>query len=96
MTTDLEEQLREQIDDLQDKLNQCQQYADTMLDNIHSIGFFAFNCINHPNSTYFPFMRKGFIDAHERAGKDTTHLLAQLDEPDLPYEPTEEELAQHG
>ena len=96
MKTDPEEQLREQIDDLQDKLNQCQQYADTMLDNIHSIGYFAFNCINHPNSKYFPFMRKGFIDAHERAGKDTTHLLAQLDEPDLPYEPTEEELSQHG
>jgi hypothetical protein len=29
-------------------------------------------------------------------GKDTTDMLAQLDIPEPPYEPTKEELAQHG
>jgi hypothetical protein len=77
-------------------LDEARQYADTMLEALDVMGRAMYFCLNHPNSSEFKAHRKLLIGAHERMGKDTTHFLAQLDEPDLPYEPTEEELSQHG
>jgi len=77
-------------------LDEARQYADTMLEALDVMGRAMYFCLNHPNSSEFKAHRKLLIGAHERMGKDTTHFLAQIDEPELPYEPTEEELSQHG
>jgi len=77
-------------------LDEARQYADIMLEALDVMGRAMYFCLNHPNSSEFKAHRKLLIGAHERMGKDTTHFLSQIDEPDLPYEPTEEELSQHG
>ena len=77
-------------------LDEARQYADTMLEALDVMGRAMYFCLNHPNASEFKAHRKLLIGAHERMGKDTTHFLAQIDEPDLPYDPTEEELSQHG
>ena len=77
-------------------LDEARQYADTMLEALDVMGRAMYFCLNHPNASEFKAHRKLLIGAHERMGKDTTHFLSQIDEPDLPYEPTEEELSQHG
>ena len=77
-------------------LDEARQYADTMLEALDVMGRAMYFCLNHPNASEFKAHRKLLIGAHERMGKDTTHFLSQIDEPDPPYEPTEEELSQHG
>ena len=77
-------------------LDEARQYADTMLEALDVMGRAMYFCLNHPNASEFKAHRKLLIGAHERMGKDTTHFLSQIDEPDLPYDPTEEELSQHG
>ena len=77
-------------------LDEARQYADIMLEALDVMGRAMYFCLNHPNASEFKAHRKLLIGAHERMGKDTTHFLSQIDEPDLPYEPTEEELSQHG
>ena len=77
-------------------LDEARQYADTMLEALDVMGRAMYFCLNHPNSSEFKAPRRLLIGAHERMGKDTTHFLAQIDVPEPPYEPTEEELSQHG
>ena len=77
-------------------LDEARQYADTMLEALDVMGRAMYFCLNHPNSSGFKEYRKLLIGAHERMGKDTTHFLSQIDDPEMPYEQTEEELAQHG
>ena len=77
-------------------LDEARQYADTMLEALDVMGRAMYFCLNHPNAPEFKEHRKLLIGAHERMGKDTTDMLAQLDVPEPPYEPTPEELAQHG
>ena len=77
-------------------LDEARQYADIMLEALDVMGRAMYFCLNHPNSSEFKAHRKLLIGAHERMGKDTTHFLSQIDEPEPPYEPTEEELSQHG
>ena len=77
-------------------LDKARKYTKTMLEALEVTGRAMYFCLNHPNAPEFKSYRKLLIGAHERMGKDTTHFLAQIDEPDLPYEPTEEELSQHG
>jgi hypothetical protein len=76
-------------------LDEARQYADTMLEALDVMGRAMYFCLNHPNAPEFKAYRKLLIGAHERMGKDTTHFLAQIDEPEPSYFPTEEDLTQH-
>jgi len=80
----------------EDLLVQCWQYTERQLEGLDVMGRAIYFCLNHPDSLEFKYHRKILIGLHERLGKDTTHMLAQLDKPEEPYEPTPEELAQHG
>ena len=77
-------------------LEKARQYTKTMLEALEVTGRAMYFCLNHPNAPEFKSYRKILIGAHERMSKDTAEMLTQLDKPEPPYDPTEEELSQHG
>lgn len=85
------EELKEENQELNDRLEEWRLYADVMHEGLEVLGRAMYTCLNHPNANDSRRNKKFLEQCLERLGKDTTHQLAQ-DDSYQPYDPIEPEV----